>query len=156
MVKKNKLIIWQKWRDPFGEEDDDINIDDNDGLGDFFNEETSEEYSEENNFEKNIIDKKKFFAKQIKVISTPMGVIPVNENTSSGKIFNFWLGHSNFNLTKGVCTIIENTDGVETLDIFTRYRFRIGVGKAFKDSDVMQDIQDSVYTYLEDNEYEKN
>lgn len=151
MVKKTKTIIWQKWRDPFGEQDEDIDIDYNDGLGDFFNEEDNDE-----NIEENIIDKKRFFAKQIKVISTPMGVIPVNENTASGKIFNFWVGHTNFNLTKGVCTVIENTDGVETLDVFTRYRFRIGVGKAFKDSDVMQDIQDSVYSHIEENNNEKN
>jgi hypothetical protein len=153
MANITKLIIWQKWRDPFGEQDDDIDIEDNDGLGDFYNDDSEEE---DDNIEQNITDKKKFFTKQIKVIATPMGVIPVNENTSSVKIFNFWLGHTNFNLTKGVCTVIENIDGVETLDIFTRYRFRIGVGKAFKDSEVMQEIQESVYSYIEENEYEKN
>jgi hypothetical protein len=152
MANSPKLIIWQKWRDPFGEEDDDIDIEENDGLGDFYNDDIQEDHD----IEKNIADNKKFFAKQIKVIATPMGVIPVNENTSSVKIFNFWLGHTNFNLTKGVCTVIENIDGVETLDIFTRYRFRIGVGKAFKDSEVMQDIQESVYSYIEENEYEKS
>jgi hypothetical protein len=152
MANITKLIIWQKWRDPFGEQDDDIDIEDNDGLGDFYNDDSEED----DHIEQNTTDKKKFFTKQIKVIATPMGVIPVNENTSSVKIFNFWLGHTNFNLTKGVCTVIENIDGVETLDIFTRYRFRIGVGKAFKDSEVMQEIQESVYSYIEENEYEKN
>jgi hypothetical protein len=74
-----------------------------------------------------------------------MGIIPMNENTMSGKIFNFWMGHTNFNITKKIADIIEQTDGVETLDIFTRYRFRIGVGKAFDDSSVMRTINKRVY-----------
>jgi hypothetical protein len=44
--------------------------------------------------------------------------------------------------------IIETTSGVETLDIFTRYRFRIGVGKAFSDSEVMRDINNKIYKEL--------
>jgi hypothetical protein len=78
-----------------------------------------------------------------------MGIIPINENTASGKIFNFWLGHTNFDITKKIFDIIEKTEGVETLDIFTRYRFRISVGKAFTDSVVMKDIQESAYEQLE-------
>ena len=85
----------------------------------------------------------------IKVMATPMGIIPVNENTASGKIFNFWVGHTNFNITKHLAGVIENIDGVETLDIFTRYRFRVGIGKAFIDSDVMRDINSKVYEILD-------
>jgi len=87
--------------------------------------------------------------KKIKVIATPMGIVPINENTASGKIFNFWIGHTNFNITKYIADIIEKTDGVETLDIFTRYRFRIGIGKAFTDSRVMQHIQESIYSFMD-------
>jgi hypothetical protein len=83
-----------------------------------------------------------------------MGIVPINDNTASGKIFNFWVGHTNFNVTKHIFRILENTDGVETLDVFTRYRFRIGIGKAFSDSVVMKDIQQSIYSYLE--EYEND
>lgn len=134
------MIIWQKWQDPFGEKD-------NDDLEQteyekFFNEEDVDEELE--NIKSDIFDKK-----QIKVIATPMGIIPINENTASGKIFNFWLGHTNFDITKKIFDTIEKTDGVETLDIFTRYRFRISVGKAFTDSVVMKDIQESVYEQLD-------
>jgi hypothetical protein len=82
-------------------------------------------------------------------MATPMGIIPVTENTASGKIFNFWTGHTNFNITKKITSLIEETEGVETLDIFTRYRFRIAVGKAFDDSSVMRKINDNIYSYLE-------
>ena len=74
-----------------------------------------------------------------------MGIIPITENTASNKIFNFWLGHTNFDITKDIALLIEETTGVETLDIFTRYRFRISVGKAFDDSSVMRNINKKVY-----------
>jgi hypothetical protein len=144
---KENLIIWQKWQDPFGEQEDELE----DKIDNFFNDNDDdiEDDSSENN---PMFTKNKISNKQIKVIATPMGIIPMNDNTSSGKIFNFWLGHTNFNLTKGVCNTIESIDGVETLDIFTRYRFRIAVGKAFTDSTVMQNIQESVYEYIENNQ----
>jgi hypothetical protein len=127
------LIIWQKWVDPFGE--DDIETDEDKK---FF---TDDEELEENEDQ---LDKKKYVF-GIKAIATPMGIVPMNENTASSKIFNFWLGHTNFNITKRIASIIEKTDGVETLDIFTRYRFRIAIGKAFNDSDVMRDINKKIY-----------
>lgn len=143
MNNKKNLIIWQKWQDPFGENDE---LEDQ--IDNFFDDNgNSAEYDEDASVESH----QKILSKQIKVIATPMGIIPMNENTSSGKIFNFWTGHTNFNITKGVCNIIEMTDGVETLDVFTRYRFRISVGKAFSDSTVMNNIQASVYEYIEDN-----
>lgn len=139
---QENLIIWQKWHDPFGEADDELE----EKIDNFFDDNND---NIDDNPDDNIFTKNKMLPKQIKVIATPMGIIPMNENTSSGKIFNFWLGHTNFNLTKGVCSVIESTDGVETLDIFTRYRFRISVGKAFVDSVVMKNIQDAIYEHIE-------
>ena len=74
-----------------------------------------------------------------------MGIIPYNEYTASSKIFNFWTGHTNFNIIDSVAYSIETTEGVETLDIFTRYRFRIGIGKAFEDREVMRSIEKKMY-----------
>lgn len=149
-TNKENTIIWQKWLDPFGEDEVDSieellnqNDDDND-ISDNFIDEENEQYKTIN---KNQIIKSS--NKQIKVIATPMGIVPVNENTCSGKIFNFWVGHTNFDITKNIASIIESTDGVETLDIFTRYRFRVSIGKAFNDSKVMRDINKKVYNYLE-------
>lgn len=142
----NKVIIWQKWVDPFGEEElPEV-------LSSLMENKDPEFYDDEDHSDsvENLVESTvNSIKKNIKVISTPMGIIPVTENTASGKIFNFWVGHSNFNITKKIATMIEETAGVETLDIFTRYRFRIGVGKAFKDSDVMRDINDQIYSFLE-------
>lgn len=149
MVKsKENIIIWQKWSDPFGEDElSDIIESKLDEEGPDFYEEDEDAKSIAESQKKEIY-KQEPFKKHIKIINTPMGIIPVTENTASGKIFNFWLGHSNFNITKKIAMLIEETDGVETLDIFTRYRFRISVGKAFNDSDVMRNINDNVYASL--------
>lgn len=141
----NKInqIVWQKWVDPFGEDEFSEIIE---SLTEQNKESEDDEetyYGSENTEHKTPLNKK-----HIKVIATPLGIIPLTENTASGKIFNFWMGHTNFNITQKVASIIERVDGVESLDIFTRYRFRISVGKAFIDSNVMRDINDEVYSYL--------
>jgi len=150
-MKENNIIIWQKWQDPFGEKDDNIDLDDE--YTNFFDSENESYESEgeedrEKEYVKDITQNK-----QIKVIATPMGIVPINDNTASGKIFNFWVGHTNFNLTKNITKIIEEIRGIETLDIFTRYRFRIAIGKAFNESTVKQDLQNRVYSYMD--EYDK-
>lgn len=132
-------IIWQKWADPFGQDDIEENIE---SLYD--TEEDIKGYADKTEMPNKIIN-----SQYVQIIATPMGIIPINENTASNKIFNFWLGHTNFDITKKIATIIEDTNGVETLDIFTRYRFRIAVGKVFNDSKVMRNINDQVYEYLD-------
>ena len=127
-------IIWQKWQDPFGEDD---------VLNENFDPDLGEYTDDEDN--KDIVSLDNETAKKIRVIATPMGIIPITENTASNKIFNFWLGHTNFDITKNIALLIEELAGVETLDIFTRYRFRIAIGKAFDDSLVMRNINKTVY-----------
>lgn len=153
MAKEN-IIVWQKWTDPFGGDD----VIENNILASFLqdldeeslleeDEYEGEEYEEDQPMESHMVSGKKSLP--IRVMATPMGIIPVTENTASGKIFNFWIGHTNFNISKRVSDIIEETEGVETLDVFTRYRFRIGVGKAFSDSEVMRDINVQLYKVLD-------
>lgn len=138
------LIVWQKWMDPFGDDDESV-----------LDQSEPEFYDEQDNLIKeeeiDSLDPKKFAktkSASVKVMATPMGIIPINENTASSKIFNFWVGHTNFNITRKIAQIIEETDGVEALDVFTRYRFRIAIGKVFTDSNVMKNINDNVYEYL--------
>jgi hypothetical protein len=135
---EDNLIVWQKWFDPFGSDDSPPII----PYSDNHSEELDSSDIEDAHF-------RDISASQpMRAISTPMGLIPYTENTACSKIFNFWVGHTNFNLTSHVVEIIEDTDGVETLDIFTRYRFRIAIGKNFDDARVMKAINDQVYKYL--------
>lgn len=140
-------IVWQKWADPFlngpmthsSPEDfiqepeyiDDINEYEEDDISQIEQDPTNK--------------------KEMKVVVTPLGIIPYDETNSIGYTFNFWIGHTNFDLSTKVSTIIENTRGVETLDVFTRYRFRIGIGQLFNSGDVMSNITHEIYEYLDAN-----
>lgn len=134
-MKNTPIIIWEKWKDPFGMDDQENILDCADNEDNFETEQRIHE------------------TKKIKcqIITTPFGIIPINENTASGSIFNFWNGHTNFPITKRIAKIIEETNGVETINVFTKYRFRIAVGKAFEDSSVMRQINNNVYTCIENN-----
>jgi hypothetical protein len=128
-------IIWEKWMDPFGD-----NLDET--KWNHYDDENMDEETEV--FDHEMM--KSRLSKPVKVIASPIGLIPYNEYTASSKIFNFWVGHTNFNLTQNIANIIEQCEGIELLDIFTRYRFRIGIGKCFIDSDVMASITEKINT----------
>lgn len=131
-------IIWEKWTDPFGENFDETK----------WNHYDDEDLDEDAELLDNEILKSQM-SKPIKVIASPLGIIPYNEYTASSKIFNFWVGHTNFDISKPVVETIEKCAGVELLDIFTRYRFRIGIGKCFNDSETMNDITENVKQLLD-------
>lgn len=139
MIHNKYSIIWEKWKDPLGYDDQEDNastILNNNNIND--------EEDDELEPQESIINKKI----RCHMISTPFGIIPFNENTASSEIFNFWTGHANFAITLQIASIIENIDGVETLNVFTKYRFRIAVGKAFVDSEVMRNINNQIYEYM--------
>lgn len=71
------------------------------------------------------------------ILVGPMGIVPIHENV---KMFNFVIGHTNFDITEKEVEVLSTIPGVETLDIFTRYRFRVGVGKIFNAKSVRKEI----------------
>lgn len=144
-IKTAKIILWQKWLNPYEPPTDegkllsDVSEQDLDDSAHW--DSYTEDMDEENDGTKDGI----VFQSTPKAIITPMGMIPLHEKTACTRIFKFWIGHTNFNITPSIANIIEKIDGVEILDVFTRYRFRIAIGKAFKDRNVMQNIQEAVY-----------
>lgn len=136
-------IVWEKWVDPFGDDTKESK------WTDYDNEIDHLDYENNNVEDDNYAPIIKIPDKPIKVLATPLGLVPYNEHTASSKIFNFWIGHTNFDISNSIKNIIEKTDGVEILDIFTRYRFRIAVGKCFVDAQVMSSIKDNISTYYE-------
>ncbi len=132
-------VVWEKWRDPYSFEEphDDY----------YLPEELQSEYDEaygENSFDELAQGSQLFPNKDIKILMTSFGVIPIPEHADPNNTFNFWTGHTNFEITKSISKAIEGVTGVETLEVYTRYRFRIGIGKLFKDSEVMVSIQDEI------------
>lgn len=149
---KKYRIVWEKWFDPFGEDDLESvpeMMTSEDIEADFYEDEEEYEALGEENDHLLVDDEIEFYKKPVRVVITPMGVIPYTNNTASNKIFNFWVGHTDFNISPGIVAIIESISGVETLDVFTRYRFRIGVGKLFDAGIVMSSISDALYYHLE-------
>ena len=105
-MNKHKLV-WEKWRDPFGDDDLKEEIMDNQqyaeeqfleemGIESFEHfrkhlEEAAENDDDEEEVEEPDMPKDTFSPAPIKAINTPMGIIPYAEQTASGKIFNFWI-----------------------------------------------------------------
>lgn len=129
LMSKNNLIVWEKWVDPF-----------------------DEEVLEEEVLEEEEIDEDQILPPNhmmpMKAIITPIGLMPMS-SLSMSEIFNFWIGYTNFSITKDIASVIEQSDGVEVLDIITRYRFRVAIGKIFTDRDVMKKINDNVYEHID-------
>ena len=121
--KIRQLISWEKWKDPWtaGGKDED-----------------SGEWSESEDDEMN----------HGPVQMTPMGMMPLNSHSTLSKRFNFWLAHTNFNITPNIRTILESIEGVETLDIFTRYKMRVGIGKLLDDETIRKEIGKVIAKHL--------
>lgn len=75
------------------------------------------------------------------LMQTPFGLFRVDDTMNPFKQFKFWLGNTNFKLTSKMVKILNRVDGVETLVFLTHYRFIVGVGKLFKDVDVLKSIE---------------
>ena len=58
--------------------------------------------------------------------------------------FDCWIGHTNFNITTSVKNKLNEVDGIEVLNVTSRYRFFIGIGKMFNFSDVRKNIEKTI------------
>jgi hypothetical protein len=131
-MQNNPTIVWEKWVDPYGNNPEDIE------WPGYDSDHIIDDHDEESEHKPKV--------SKINAIVTSMGIIPFNEHTDCSKIFNFWVGHTNFSITQYIAHILQSIEGVETLDIFTRYRFRIAFGKAFDDRQVMDTINSKIKT----------
>lgn len=70
------------------------------------------------------------------------------------KDFEFWMGHTNFRITKDILDIIVICPGIEAVDILTPYRFRIAVGVLFKVNEVLASTAQTLIGYLQNDKEE--
>jgi hypothetical protein len=75
---------------------------------------------------------------------TPFGIIPMRESNLPSALWNFWMGHTNFLLTKPAVNLIKATPGVETVDVISPYRFRMAVAEQFEQGAVMRAVEAAV------------
>ncbi len=141
MVKIPKMqpdIHWEKWADPY--EVDLVN----------------DQETQENNDDEGWKDHPQEVQVAGKYIFTPMGYVAVSDAMTLTKRFNFWMGHTNYELNNFNVQLLENINGVETLDIWTKYRFRVGIGKLFKDGTVMYQMKQVFRNFwIQQNEAER-
>ena len=136
-------VYWEKWVDAYEEQAQ--------ALEQLVVEEDEEEIYEE---EEEMMAKLPELS-HIKTIMTPFGIMPLTEHSLASTHFKFWVGHANFKLTDNVYQVVGNTEGVETLDILTPYRFRIAIVKMFVDRDVISTVRTNLLEYIKDADYEQ-
>lgn len=120
-----RSIMWEKWED----------IDPEDVINE---EEIIEE--EEGNFIEGLL-----MENYPLKVRTPLGVFEYNEPLSPSKMYDCWIGYTNFRLTDSDINVIENeVDGVEQLKYMSKYRFFLGVAKMFKFKQVRLDIEEKI------------
>lgn len=112
-----KKIIWEAWQDPLNSNADEFNKDKNV----IFNQSPNalQDYDEET--------EPIFGISPQKIIGTPHGLLSLTENTLASKRFEFWLVHTNFDITKDFVQKLEQIPGIESIEVFTRYRLRVGL-----------------------------
>jgi len=134
-------VYWEKWIDAYTPEETEVVLLDEESLeedqGISFEEELGVEF-------------KKF--KNIQTIFTPFGVLPLTEQSLASSYFKFWVGHTNFKITPKFHRIMSNVEGVESIDVFTPYRFRIGIAKLFKDRTVMSQERKNMVDYIQESQ----
>jgi hypothetical protein len=141
-------VYWEAWIDPFAEDDhSEEDVDDEDDLEDFEEEELEEleslaQFIDSNKKVKQVVGK---------IMMTPLGAVPLAEQSLASKYFKLWVGHTNFKLRQKHIKMIDNVNGVESLDIMTNHRFRVSIGKLFKDRDVMANIRDTLVEDINQN-----
>lgn len=118
---KTKKITWEKWEEVIVQSNETI-------IEEFLDEEEEEPIS---------IDFNLGPAK----IKTPLGDYAASDPFMPSKMFDCWIGHTNFDINSEVAETIENTEGVEAFRVMSRYRFFIGVGTQFTFRDISQSIQ---------------
>jgi len=75
------------------------------------------------------------------IMSTPWGPFRVNDKMNPYRQFEFWTGHTNFNIDQEAKDILDNTLGVEVLFIISPLRFMVAKGKMFEWRDIRIDIE---------------
>jgi hypothetical protein len=131
-------IVWEKWENPYIEEGDGWDkshpIENQDG--DPFDDESEEELTQ--------------VPVGLKVgVTMSGGLVPITEYNNITAHFNLWTGYTNFKITNDVANIISyHCDGVESFDVISPLRMRVGVGKLFRPKDVCPNILEQINKLL--------
>lgn len=75
------------------------------------------------------------------LVTSPFGLLRVDDYFNPMKQYNWHMAHVNFNLTKGIIELVSRANGVEKILPVSRYRFLIAIGIVFQTKKVKEDIE---------------
>jgi hypothetical protein len=133
-MKTTKQIGWQKYEEVIKDQLS------SPVLRDIL-EEIQKDLLEEDDYLEGDYEDKQLSSEQQFIIPIPENIVQEAALTSS---FDCWVGHTNFNITRDIKNKIEQTEGIEMLKIFSRYRFFIGIGRMFDFKEVRQNIEKAI------------
>jgi len=142
---KKHTIAWEKWKDPWNKEEKE-------------EREKEGDHWEDSDYDLAELDIKneQESEEEGRLVVTPMGAFPILNRNSPGKVFNLWIGHTNFKISSKVVKTVANVLGVETLDVYTPYRMRVGIGKLFTPKEVMHSIDIALQKHFGTHKKKKN
>lgn len=126
----DRKIVWEKWFCPVDEE--------------FTEEEFNpEEHAYVDTYVVGDDDFRTAF--ELPFVRTPLGPYFKDDPFMPSKMFDCWIAHTNFPLSKSeIKEKLIRVPGIEVLKIISRYRFFIGVGKLFTIRETAQKVQEAL------------
>lgn len=144
-MKSNRKIAWEKFtpkheiQNSFIQEEDDV-VD--------YEEDKEEEDEEETNEPINFLNLQDLVGSR--KIRTPFGFYSEDDDFSPYNMFECWIGHTNFRITKEDFDTLNNEiNGIGCLKVISPYRFFIGIEKMFAFPLVRIQIQKELCQNLE-------
>ncbi|SVA64965.1 uncharacterized protein METZ01_LOCUS117819 [marine metagenome] len=133
MKEKIKQVVWEKWIDPMNTNIDEVEYPGYD-LPSLDEEEPQDivlngEDEARQNFDISSNPEDLNVPNPMQIINTPYGFLPLTEYSFASKHFDFWTIHCNFPITQSIADAIANVPGVETLNVMTKYRARLGFNR---------------------------
>jgi hypothetical protein len=132
-----RFILWEKWVRPLGGGEEFMSQEALDKLDDEEGDLIEAQWDKEGYKEAEDFDIRP-------VVPAAMGYIPISIYGDWPANFNFRVAHTSFTLSRSVRKALKAVPGVETLDIMTRYRCRIGIGKCFEADKVEEAIEEAL------------
>ena len=143
-----KKIRWEKFVDPLNNNMDETEFPGYNTHGTAKQDVATKQYDGDDDDDDDFDDGKEpiYSINPMKIVNTPFGLLTMTDGASACKHFDFWILHTNFDITPIVARAIELVSGVETLDVLTRYRVRIGFTRSnlFNTKEVKKNVEQAV------------
>jgi len=126
-----KKFAWEKWYNLLDDEVESMNKESEEEIVTFDLEES------ENSFHGVMVPQN----------PPPIGFVSaIKEQNEFINSFDFWVLHTNFDITEEIKQLMESIPGVESITVLTRYRVKVGLTKSglFNNTQVKQMIQNKI------------